>query len=262
MSETTTTTENNVEDAPKTRVEVTDAFDPMFHIYKDVATKANHLSDRIISASADEGKAVENVLNTSDDATISKWRAEDAKVRKQIEDALAKLEERKAAATEHAKTLVASETDGFDVDAAKAELLPLRAQTTQMRKSLLTLLNNDQQAFAQKCEDFGITERIGTSRGAKTTGATGIRRPRLSAATLDGADVEKDGKVSFTILASVAKVNVDDLKAAAFAAAGTDDLSTLNGKTVAFTFTTKQNGADVTRNFTVTPKVSEDAKSE
>lgn len=234
---------------------MTTAFDPMFDTLKTIAVEANELSAKIRSASTSDKDAVEEVLNTSSDATVVKWRETFEKVTAQIAEAEAKLKERKEAVTAHARTLLPNAD--FDVEESKKEFLQKRAEATALKNALLTMLKGDKDAFQAKVDEFGITEVLGIRANSARVGATGIRRPRLAEAYIGDVRVQNgEGKVSFsTLVKEIPSGKVQALKDAAFAAAGTDDFATIPGTTVKFVYTAKDVSYDVT---VVTQSVTSD----
>lgn len=240
VSETTDGTVEAVEEVVTPEIDgsqIHTQFDPMFTIYKNVADSANALAKELHTAGDNDKAALESILNESDDEAIAKWRESHEKGMAQIAEAQAKLEARKEAITAHARTLIPEAMSEEELAAKKAEFLQIRGQATGLRKTLLSLIVNPDE-FAAKVKQFDISEVTGTSRGAAVTGnSIASKKPRISAAFVDEKDVAVDGKVSFTTLAKEIKADVNDLKAAAFKAAGTDDFKTISGQDVSFTFT-------------------------
>lgn len=234
---------------------VPDTLAPLFEVYKAEVTDANADAAKIKAAQADKTEAVNTILDTSDDPTIAAWREKNAKMQEQIDAALAKQAEIREAAKVHAQTLLPGADPDFNVEEAKEKFRKKRKEITEKRKALLTFLGNDEEAFKAAMEQFGIVEVVsfrGNSTGGRAKGSSNIKRPRITAATVDGNDVsDKNGKVSFTTLANVLGVDGDQLRSAAFAAAGTDDLSTLDPGTVVSFQVTK---GDTTHAVTVTAK--------
>lgn len=208
--------------------------------YAAAAEAANKAADEYKSLTSDNDKRIIDFLNTSEDEQIAAWRAQRDKITAQIEAAQKKLDEQEEKAREYASGKVAAvEGDPAEVKAAYVES---RKAANDIRKALVLLVGED--AVNAAVEERGITEVI-SLRGTTTKGAqTGIRRPRISAATVNGEEVKNGkGKTSFTILEQYitkhfGKVTGDDLRAAAFTAAGTDDLNSLDeGTVVEFGFT-------------------------
>lgn len=208
--------------------------------FKSAADTANKAADEYKSLTADSEKRITDFLNSSEDEQVVAWRAQRDKVQAQIDAAQAKLEEQATKAHEYAESQVtAAEGDPAEV---KTRYVEARKTANDLRKALVLL--TDEETVNAAVESAGITEVI-SLRGTTTKGAaTGIRRPRISAAEVNGEEVKnKDGKTSFTILADhvtrkYGKVSGDDLRNAAFTAAGTDDLNSLDeGTVVEFTYT-------------------------
>ena len=196
---------------------------------------ANELGRKIQAAKSDKGAAVAAILETSDDPTIVKYRAKVAEFTEQIETLQAKLENGKANILAHAETLLPDVEEGFDLETAQKAFAELRKSATVTRTAIENLVG-DKEIVAQMMKENGITEIVSVKgKGTAKSGATGIRRPRISAATLNGAPVFSDKeqtKVDFTGLAKAAKSDAQTLKTAAFAAAETEDLNSLAEGTV------------------------------
>lgn len=239
----------------------------MVTLFESVVKAANESAAQYRSLVGSKTDAVTEVLNTSDDERIVQYREWRDKVRAQIEQAQAKLDEQTKAITEYAESLA---TEGQDVnpDEVKARYLENRSKATKTRNLLAEL-------FGKEAVDALGIEEVTNLRGTSSTGgATGIKRPRLVSATVNGETVEKDGKTSFTLLTQHinkehGKIEGSDLRAAAFKAAGTEDLSSLDeGTEVTFTLTVNSSVGDKTTTKDVTvsfvPKVTsgDDEKSE
>ena len=207
--------------------------------YAEAAKAANAAADEYKSLTADNDKRITDFINTSEDEKIAAFRAMRDKVTAQIEAAQAKLDEQAKAAREYAESQVAL-TEG-DPAEVREKYLAARTNANNLRKAFVLIAGED--AVNEMVEANGIEEVI-SLKGTATKGAsTGIRRPRISAATVNGEAVaNKDGKTSFTVLADYVtrkfgKVTGDDLRNAAFTAAGTDDLNSLDeGTNVEFNF--------------------------
>lgn len=219
--------------------------------------EANALGDKISASKQGTGGLVHQLRETddTDDEVILKFRARKEKV-------LAALLADEAKTDEHIKVTYLQSPDSFDVDAATAEF-----------KSLKDAVKAGQ-AYARTAP--GFTDAYLTSlptikgvRGASSGGGsgTGGKRPRLESVSINGHQVERtndDGTVTanFTLAAAwlqadaggETKVKPSDLHAACFAAAGTDDLSTLNGKAVDFSFS----AGDKNYSIVVVPRVKPD----
>lgn len=209
---------------------------PIFQIFKGITADANALAATIKAAKSDKSEAVNTVLDSSDDPRIVEFREKYAKGQAQIAEAQARLESLREAAKVHAISLLPGSDPNFNVEESTKEFLEKRKDATQMRKTLERLLGNNEEALKAAFEEFGIVEVVSLGRnstGANAKGSGEIKRPRITAATVDGETVaDSKGKVSFTVLANNLGVDGDQLRKAAFAAAGTDDLSTLDPGTV------------------------------
>jgi hypothetical protein len=246
-------------------------FAPMFEILKTVVDAANADVTKIKAATADVSEAVDVVLKSSTDETITAWRAADEKGHAQIAAALAKLASNKDAAKSHAATLLPGADANFDVDATKVEYLAKRSQATAMSKALLSILSNDQESLDAGLAAYSIVQVIGFGRGTSTggKGTTDIKRPRISAAFVNGEVVEDtNGKVSFTsLIAHLSKtfgpIDGDTVRKAAFTAANTDDLSSLPaGTEVEFSVTIKDAAVAIVVTTKGTPEKPEHASVE
>lgn len=210
-------------------------FAPIFQIFKGITTDANSLAAEIRAAKSDKSEAVNTVLDSSDDPVIVEFRTKYEKGMEQIKAAQAKLDELREAAKVHAATLLPGADPNFNVEEKTKEFLEKRKDATQMRKTLERLLGNNEEAMKAAFEEYGIIEVVSLGRNsfANAKGSGEIKRPRITAATVDGENVaDSKGKVSFTVLANNLGVDGVHLRKAAFAAAGTDDLSTLEPGTV------------------------------
>lgn len=212
----------------------------IFDRYAASVEVANKAADEFKSITADADKRIADFLNESTDEQIVAWRAQRDKITAQIAAAQKKLDEQAEQASEYASGKVAAvEGDPAEV---KTRYVNARKDANDVRKALVLLVGED--AVNAAVEERGITEVI-SLRGTTTKGAaTGIRRPRISAASVNGEEVKnKEGKTSFTLLEQFitkthGKVSGDDLRNAAFTAAGTDDLNSLDeGTVVEFGFT-------------------------
>ncbi len=218
----------------------------------------NALAERIKSASDDGTKRVHDLFASSDDAKV-------VKVREFVEELDSKRESAIQQVHEYIKAnLLVS--DDFDLNKGKDEY----AVMVKRAKGALEFLST---MGLDVPEDFPAIKGLRGSGG----GGTGGRRPRLSSITCDGAKVsgkrpgkddkgQPDGTTvethTFTDLAkflseeSGTKVTAKDLQAAAFEAAGSDDLSTKAGQSVEFTVTYGEH----TYNVTVVPADPDAAK--
>lgn len=218
------------------------SIDPL-GIWKTAVEDANALGLKIQAATANQDDQVKAVLDTSDDAKVVKFREAKAKVLEQIETLKAQVTNAEANIKEHARTLLPSFDADFNVEEAKKEFAAKRKNANDARKALLMFV--DEETLNKVAQEHGIVEVVSVRGTGVAKGQTGIRRARLSSATHNGNVVEKDGKVDFTLLAKESKVSADDLKAAAYKAAGTDDLNSLGGGAVV-NFTVGDNQFSVT----------------
>lgn len=230
-------------------------------VLKNAIVKANDLGQQLIAAKSDPDAQVKAVIETSDDPNIVKFREARAKIQEDIATLTARLENGTAAITDHARTLVLSVGSDFDYEETHKAFLAARREANEARKALLiigqhlpTPIHSDEDLDKVLAEAGAPTEVI-SIRGQRSGagGGSGVRRPRISAATVNGAPVaDEEGKVTFTSLTQfiskeIGKVGPNAVRDAAFAAAGTDDLSSLDPETVIeFTVTAGEHEVAVT----------------
>lgn len=201
----------------------------------DATTKANTVADKILAATTDRTKMVHEIrtAENTDDEKIKAYQA-------WFEAAQAKIEEQTAAIDEYIKT----EKLGDTLD--EAALNALREQYKELKTQVTSAVNFAKTVPGFSEETLAKVPDLKSLRGGTSGGGTGGKRPRVErisfSASADGpwTEVEKEGKTNFTLLAqrlskdSGTKVEVKDLQAAAFESAGTDDLSSLDGKVFTF----------------------------
>lgn len=220
---------------------------------------ANTLQSEIAAAGSDRAKVIHDRLTdeNTDDPKIKAFQ-------EFLDKANAEIERQSKAAEEY----VTANLPGADPEeiAAKTEQFKALVDSIKAaRKFAATLPGATDEAFKD-------VPALKTLRGA-TAGArgTGGKRPRLVATAYRtstksewiAAETEREDKegnavtvTNFTVLAAAlskafkAKVEVKDLQAAAFEAAGTDDLSTLEGKPFEFAHSV----GDATVFIQITPK--------
>lgn len=208
-------------------------------------TAANTLALQIKSAKSDKKDNVDAILSASDDPKIVKFREIRATLRKEIETLQAKIVNAEGNIAQYAESLIPPVEEGFVLETAVKDFTAKRREITDMRKAMHAFGATDEQIDAALAERGApeIVELKGNgSKSTKPAGET--KRPRISAATVDGEAVFSDKektKVDFTTLAKVLKVSADDAKKAAFAAAKTEDLNSLAaGTVVSFTVGEKE----------------------
>ena len=234
------------------------SFDTFFSEAKSqvaaLIASANAVADKVVNA-GNAAALVAEVRNTSDDAQIVAFRVWLDKANNAI---LAKE-------LEIDKYIVDAgmvSTEPVDVEAETANFKTLDAQIKGIVGALKSIPGGD-----AVVTDLPERKTLPGSRKSSTGAGTGVKRPRISHITCDGVDVFKttgegaDAKTqaNLTVLAAhltaetKTKVEVSDLQTALFAAAGTDDLSSLNGKPVEFVVNVGE------RNFSIvaTPTVKE-----
>lgn len=218
--------------------EIPDAVKPFVGILATKAKTANDLALQLKEISAGADARVNAVLNTSEDEDITKWRAWNDKIDAQIKEAQAKQAEALEAIKAKAATLVDGVT--VNVDDLRNEFLTARKEANVTRDAILVFLGGDEDTLNKVMAAAGIMEITNLRHGTAgaTRGSEGKRKPRLSSATVDSADVPNP---TFTVLAKMTGVDIDVLKRSAYDAAGTEDLFTKVGENIAFTVTGKDN---------------------
>lgn len=211
----------------------------------DLTGQANEVAARIGAATTDRTKIVHDML-TDESTTDEKVKA----FQTWKEQILAKLEEEEAKARDYVASKL-PEADESNVETDKASYKELADKVKTARKFYLSGGVPD-----AKEEDLADVPALKTLRGGTAGGGSGSKRPRLQriayrTSTEDNwTEVSKQAKnakgeevtvANFTVLAQalkpLGKVEVKDLQAAAFETAGTDDLSTLDGKVFEFAIT-------------------------
>ncbi len=275
MSETQTeTVEPTVPDAPEVET-VQSTGDPVkdaiIASIVDTIEKANASAAKIGAATTDTSK-LDNEAISDPDTTDESLR----KFQQWKEALLAKLEEETQKALAHAASLREAATTGeaFDVDAEKVTHKTLAAKAKQARDFYLNTLPGTTE------DDLKGVPALKNLRGGNSgSTGTGGKRPRVERISWKANDsdnwsaVEKEGKnakgepvtvTNFTLLAQTlsshfeTKVEPKDLHTAAFEAAGTDDLNTLNGRVFDFHYT---NGP-VSAFIQIQPKVKDEKDAE
>ena len=232
---------------------------------RGLVTEANEAATKVRAATSDRQSLVHDYLNpegTAADDEIQKfidWR----------EAALAKIEETEAKIREHITATYLGEVDESAVDGLKTTY---KEKSDQYKTAVKFFLGTIPGATEEDLKDLPA---LVTLRGGTSGGGNGGKRPRLSQVSYRTVgestwnEVSKQTKnakgeevtvTNFTVLAAAlkeqygTKVEVKDLQAAAFEAAGTDDLSTLSGKPFEFVVSVGDNNVDVK----VAPKAADD----
>lgn len=210
----------------------------------ELTTEANEIAARIGAATTDRTKAIHDMLTEESpkDETIAKWQDFHEK-------ALAQLAAEEAKAYAYAESKLPAQ----DADAVKADQEKHKVLVEQVKSAL----NYAKKIPGYSEEALKDVPALKNLRG-KDTGKGGSKRPRIERAAFrvgtkapwteaKQTKTEEDGTevdvTNFTVLALAlkdafkTKVEVKDLQAAAFAAAGTDDLGSLNGKVFDFAHT-------------------------
>jgi len=199
----------------------------------DQINRANKIAEEIANSRVNVGKVVHEIRQDENatDPEVKKYQEFVAKAEAAMEDRRKKIDE-------HIKTnlVKASEMSDEVFEQKKAEYLELKkgAQSAQKLAALIP-------GFSP--EVFADVPALQTLSGGTAGGATGTKRPRLSFLSVNGEEVfvtkkADDGTESksytftnaaaFISKAAGTKVSPSDLSAAAFEAAKTDDLSTVN----------------------------------
>lgn len=199
---------------------------PMFLAYKEKADAANKIHANYVLATSGKDEAVTSFLNTTDDQKVSEFREYEATMLAKIEEAKAALEKNREAIRVYALDKVNLDTD-INPEEEQAKFLAARKDAHAASKALVMFLGEE--LYNEGVEKFGITEVQSLRKGGKTTGATGVKRPRLESATVNGETLDK---ATFTEIAKRVNLSLDDFRDAAFKAAGTDDIMSLPAGTV------------------------------
>ena len=215
---------------------------------KETTEEANALGVKIGEMTTDRTKAIHDLLTADEtkDETIAKWQAYREAALASIAEAEATLEAEEAKAYAYAESTLPAQ----DADKVVADIAAHKVLVEQVKSALV---------YAKKIpgyteEAFKDVPALKNLRG-KDTGKGGSKRPRIERAAFrvgtkaawteakttktedDGTEVDV---TNFTVLALAlkdafkTKVEVKELQAAAFEAAGTDDLSSLDGKVFDF----------------------------
>lgn len=212
----------------------TDVFTAIRGMLVDLTTQANGIAEQVQKSRVNVNKVVHELVKDEDttDAKVKAYQERMAKANEQIEKWTAEI-------VEYAKAelVSASAMSDEEFEAAKASYSDLKKSV----KSTLSLAANLPGYSAETFADVPALQTL--SGGTAGAGATGTKRPRLAEITVDGVPaftVKNEGKDdeskahTFTAAAAViskasgVKVQPSDLSAAAFAAAGTDDLSSVH----------------------------------
>jgi hypothetical protein len=213
----------------------------------EATNQANAVATRIGAATTDRTKMVHDVLN-DDSVTDEKV----VKFREWREKALQAIEAAENEAREYVTANLLPGTEEVDVPTLTAEYKELASAVRAAR----TLLDKLPGVSAEDIKAaLANVPDLKTLRGSTAGKGSGGKRPRVQrlsyrASTNDpwtealSTRKDKDGNevafTNFTVLAQAltkvydTKVEVKDLQTAAFEAAGTDDLNSLDGKVFEF----------------------------
>ena len=218
-------------------------------LWKSSVDRANVLGLQIQAAKSDRPAMLKSLIETSDNETVAGYRAGREKLLEQVKTIQDKLASGESKIQEFVSTLLPAGDSNLDIEATTKLFVTARGEANSARKALLNFVSEEDLDAAAK--EMGIVEVV-TIRGTKSGHGAGVvgnvKRPRISAATIDGESVWKDEaaqKVDFTHLAKILKLNAESVKAAAFVAGGTNDLNTLTPGTVV-SFKVENNNVTVT----------------
>ena len=217
---------------------------------------ANKVGMELQAANSDTPALVKSIVDGSDNERVVAYRKTRAEFLVKIEEIqarLAKGEEGISAWCSDPKNglLVGVPTD-FDKEAKTKEFVTLRAAAHAAEKAILNFVSQEDLTAALKEMDVEAVKSLRGHGKVGTSTGTGVKRPRIATATLNGKSVFKAGstdKVDFTALAAAGKTSADTLKSLAFAAAETEDLNSLAEGT-AVSFSQSVNGVE--NNYVVT----------
>lgn len=215
-------------------------FEFLFGLAKQASDIGNALREKYLAATSGKDEAIQSVLNTSDDEKIVEWRAYNAKGLASIEATQKKLAEAREAILAKAEELAAVSQD-TNPEEIKAEFIDTRKKYSDAIDTITSWIGDDKEEIQAGLDHFKIAPIPGLGRGTKATGATGIARPRISRAVVDGKPVEdKNGKVTFTMVSGHLGIDNNEFQQAAFKAAGVESWSDLDPETeVSFNLTVK-----------------------
>lgn len=226
---------------------------------QQVAT-ANDLVRQITAATADTGNLVADIRTdeSTADPTVKAFQEWLEKVQSAIENKTAEI-------NEHIKANLMPSREDVDVDA-------LKTQYNELRKVIREGLGWVKSIGG----DISDVPDLKSLRGGSSSaaGGNGPRRPRVNDILVNGESIAQDvrnaktGKVerkaNFTFAAAAiskaadAKVEVSDLQSAAFEAAKTDDLKSLNGEPFSFNYNVGEGDKVKTFDVKVYPRSADD----
>ena len=211
----------------------TDVFGVVKAMVTEQVTEANKIAQEVQNSRVNVNK-VTHELRTDPETTVD-WIKD---FQTWLEKAQAAIEDRTNKVNERIKSELVSASEMSDevYEQKKAQYAELKKAAQNAQKLAAAL-----PGYAP--EVFSDVPALITLSGGTSGAATGTKRPRLSNLTVNGEEVftlkdvkDSDEKVkSYTFTAAAAHISKDaeakvqpsDLSAAAFAAAGTDDLSTV-----------------------------------
>lgn len=225
----------------------------------------NSLVELIHSADTDPGRLIADIRDdeNASDATVKafqNWR----------EQAQAAIEAKTAEINEHIKAHLMPKAQDIDVDALKTEYSEGKKVVSQGLVWLKSLPGFN--------EETSPIPALKSLRGGTVSagGTTGTRRPRVEDILVNGKSVAQDvknaktgvvtRKANFSYAAATiskdakAKVEVSDLQSAAFSAAKTDDLNSLNGEPFSFNYNVGEGDAVKTYDVKVYPRTPDDSE--
>lgn len=229
---------------------------------------ANEKAEKISAATTDRSKRVHELRTdeNTEDAQIKAFQTWYEQANQKIEEEVSKVDE-------YIKGKYLTEVNEEELTALKEEYKELKAKVSAARKFAETAVPG------YTPETFKDVPELKSLRGGTSGGGTGGKRPRVErmswAKSSEGpwTEISAKGKNSkgeevektnFTLAAqrlsteAKTKVEVKDLQSAAFEAAGTDDLKTLNGRVFDFAYTV----GDATYWLRVQPTATEESTEE
>lgn len=228
-------------------------------------SEANDIATKVAAASVDSKSLVHEIRDNDEsvtDTTVLDFRTKYNAAVAELESWVAEIN------TYITATLLPAQSGEVDVEALKAEYKDLKSKISAARTFAKTMGMED--------SDLADLPELKTLRGGTSSGGKpGGKRPRIasiSVGNVDGSNMvrvydtveNKDGTTvevnNFTLAARFignkdhanTKVEVSDLQRAAFEAAKTDDLSTLNGTPFEFVYSPDEGKHSY--NVKVTPK--------
>lgn len=187
--------------------------------------EANAIAKRVKAATEGiDEQVAEYIEESSELAEFRQWRDDTLA---KIAEVNARLKEESDKAEAHAREAIGQDLD-IDVEEEKAKYLSLRSEVTKKRTALGQFFDED--VIAEAMAD---TEELIGFKGARRGGSGGTPRPRLEAASVNGAELTKPTFSEIAkVLKEVAKVDTTagDLIKVALETAGVKEWNDANGE--------------------------------